>query len=109
MQNSPDIGKALAPTRAFSRPNAAGALDRTTIVYRFGAVVSNAPAASSTNKEQIDLKKAPPPNTTGSPGPRRPEPTVQEVLDIASLLQARQRAQLSRLSSAQRLRKWGNA
>jgi hypothetical protein len=53
------------------------------------------------------MKRPPPPNTTGCPGPRRPEPTLQEVLDIASRLQARQRARLDRLSSAGRLRKWG--
>ena len=53
------------------------------------------------------MKQAPPPNTTGSPGPRRPEPTWQEVLAIAADLQARDRAQLSRLSRAGRLRRWG--
>ena len=53
------------------------------------------------------MKRPPTPNTTGTPGPRRPEPTWQDVLAIASSLQARGRAQLSRLSSAGRLRKWG--
>lgn len=53
------------------------------------------------------MKRPVAPNTTGSPGPRRPDPTVQDVLDIASLLQARQRTRLSRLSCRQRLRRWG--
>ena len=53
------------------------------------------------------MKQAPPPNTTGSPGPRRPDPTWQEVLATANDLLARDRAQLSRLSSAGRLRRWG--
>ena len=54
------------------------------------------------------MKKPLPPNTTGSPGPRRPEPTRQEVLDIAAVLQGRQRARLARLTPAGRLRKWGS-
>ncbi len=51
--------------------------------------------------------------TVETPGPRRPEPTwqeilaMQEVLAIADDLLARDRAQLSRLSSAGRLRRWG--
>lgn len=49
-----------------------------------------------------------PPCTTGTPGPRRPLPReVRDILDIAAALQARDRARLSRLSSAGRLRKWG--
>ena len=54
------------------------------------------------------MKRPLPPNTTGSPGPRRPEPTRQEVLDIAAALQAHQRARLARLTPAGRLRKWGS-
>lgn len=53
------------------------------------------------------MKQPLPPNTTGSPGPRRPELTVQQVLDTASQLEARQRDRLSRRSGAYRLRKWG--
>ena len=53
------------------------------------------------------MKRPPMPSTTGSPGPRRPEPTWQEVLAIADTIQARDRAQLSRLSRAERLRRWG--
>ena len=41
--NGPDMKKALGPTRAISRPDAAGALDSPAIVYLFGSVVSNAP------------------------------------------------------------------
>ncbi len=54
------------------------------------------------------MKTPPTPNTTGTPGPRRPEPTRQEILDIAAILQSRQRARLVRLSPAGRLRKWGS-
>ncbi len=54
------------------------------------------------------MKTPPTPNTSGSPGPRRPEPTRQEILDIASALEARRRARLVRLSPAGRLRKWGS-
>ena len=55
------------------------------------------------------MKRPPHPNTTGSPGPRRPEPTLQQVLDDADRLDAQKRARLSRLSSAGRLRKWGTS
>lgn len=49
---------------------------------------------------------------TDSPGPRRPAPPSRDfgpadVLAVADMLAARQRARLSRLTSAGRLRKWG--
>lgn len=53
------------------------------------------------------MKRPNAPNVTGSPGPRRPELTVQDVLDIASLLQTRQRSRTGRLSPRQRMRRWG--
>lgn len=53
------------------------------------------------------MKRPTAPNTTGSPGPRRPEPTWQDILALADTLQARNRARLSQLSSAGRLRRWG--
>ena len=40
---SPDTKKAFALTKAFFRPNAAGALDRPATVYLPRAAVSNAP------------------------------------------------------------------
>ena len=46
------------------------------------------------------------PNTTGTPGPRH-DFGPREVLAIAAALQARDRARLSRLTPAGRLRKWG--
>ena len=52
--------------------------------------------------------KNPPPPTLETPGPRRPELTAEDVLTIAAFLQARKRSQLSRLTCAGRLRKWGN-
>ncbi len=58
------------------------------------------------------MKHAPKPDTTGTPGPRndfgpREIQDIQEVLAIAAALQARDRARLSRLTAAGRLRKWG--
>lgn len=50
--------------------------------------------------------KRPPPPAVETPGPRN-DFGPREVLAIADALQARQRARLSRLSSAGRLRKWG--
>ncbi len=54
------------------------------------------------------MKRPETPNTTGSPGPRRPDITPAEFAAIASALQAKQRSRLTRLSSAGRLRKWGS-
>ena len=104
--NGPDMKKALAGTRAFFQSNAVGAFYCPMVVYPNRHSI-HAPAAFLTYKEPHNLKRPTPPNTTGSPGPRRPDPTLQEVLDIACRLEARKRNNLSRLSSAHRLRKWG--
>ena len=51
--NGPDMKKALGPTRAIFRPDAAGASDSPATVYLFGSVVSNAPLlVLHENKEQ---------------------------------------------------------
>jgi len=51
--NGPDMKKALGPTRAIFRPDAAGALGSPTTVYLFGFIVSNAPLlVLHRNKEQ---------------------------------------------------------
>lgn len=54
------------------------------------------------------MKHAPKPSVE-TPGPRRPDPTPREILDIAAALQARDRARLSHLSPAGRFRKWGTS
>ncbi len=57
-------------------------------------------------KGHTPLKHAPKP-IVGTPGPRN-DFGPREVLAIAAALQARDRARLTRLTAAGRLRKWGN-
>ena len=96
---------ALVEQGVFSITQAKAGARIKTIVPQIWAFLSIRPSLNP--KGPIDLKKPMPP-TLETPGPRRPELTEEDVLTIAAFLQARQRSQLSRLTAAGRLRKWGN-
>lgn len=96
---------ALVEQGVFSITQAKAGARIKTIVPQIWAILSIRPSLNS--KGPIELKKPLPP-TLETPGPRRPELTAEDVLTIAAFLQARKRSQLSQLTSAGRLRKWGN-